>query len=130
MNLITIPVAPSELLDKMTVLEIKLEKLADPEKMKNVQREYDLLAQIKQEMLPASIELDALYRELKQANLEVFEALDEWFEYRKANKIDVRLAEILNKVQADNNEKRFPTKRKIDEFLNSSIKEEKSYVTS
>ena len=51
-------------------------------------------------------------------------------EYRKANKIDVRLAEILNKVQADNNEKRFPTKRKIDEFLNSSIKEEKSYVTS
>ena len=130
MNLITIPVAPSELLDKMTVLEINLEKLADPEKLKNVQREYDLLAQIKQEMLPASEELNALYRELKQANLEVFEALDEWFEYRKANKIDVRLAEILNKVQADNNEKRFPTKRKIDEFLHSSIREEKSYVTS
>ena len=130
MNLITIPVAPSELLDKMTVLEIKLEKLTDPRKLKNVQSEYDLLAQIKQENLPASIELDALYRELKQANLEVFEALDEWFEYRKANKIDVRLAEILNKVQADNNEKRFPTKKKINKFLNSSIKEEKSYVTS
>ena len=130
MSTITIPVAPSELLDKMTVLEIKLEKLTDLEKLKNVQSEYDLLVQIKQENLPASIELDALYRELKQANLEVFEALDEWFEYRKANKIDVRLAEILNKVQADNNEKRFPTKRKIDEFLNSSIKEEKSYVTS
>ena len=130
MSTITIPVAPSELFDKMTVLEIKLEKLTDPRKLKNVQSEYDLLAQIKQENLPASIELDALYRELKQANLEVFEALNEWFEYRKANKIDVRLAEILNKVQADNNEKRFPTKRKIDEFLNSSIKEEKSYVTS
>ena len=130
MSTITIPVAPSELFDKMTVLEIKLEKLTDLEKLKNVQSEYDLLVQIKQENLPASIELDALYRELKQANLEVFEALDEWFEYRKANKIDVRLAEILNKVQADNNEKRFPTKRKIDEFLNSSIKEEKSYVTS
>jgi len=128
MNHITIPVAPSELLDKLTVLEIKLEKLSDPEKLKNVQAEYDLLLKTKQDNIPDSTELDALYKELKQANLEVFEALDEWFEYRKIDKIDITLAKMLNKIQADNNEKRFPAKRKIDEFLNSSIKEEKSYT--
>lgn len=128
MNHITIPVATSELLDKMTVLEIKLEKLTDPEKLKNVQEEYDLLLKIRNGSIPESKELDVLYEELKQANLDVFLGLDAWFEYRKENKIDVKLAEILNQVQADNNEKRFPIKRKIDEYLKSSTIEEKSYL--
>ena len=54
--------------------------------------------------------------------------LDQWFEYRKSNKLDLELAKILNTIQIDNNERRFPAKRKIDEFLGSIRREEKTYL--
>jgi len=128
MRYITIPIAPSEFLDKITVLEIKLDKITDPEKVKNIKKEYDILMDFRKENIPNSAEVDNLYKELKNANLTIWDGLDEWFEFRRTGKVDESLAKILNSVQVANNEKRFPVKRKIDELLESSIVEEKSYL--
>ncbi len=128
MNLISIPVPVSEVLDRISILKIKLKKIKTPVKVKNIQKELGLLQKIKNEHVPNSKKINALYKRLEDVNLLMWEQLDEWFEYRKNEKIDINLAKLLNSVQIENNEIRFPIKREIDKLLQSTILEEKSYL--
>jgi len=65
---IKVDIAPAELVDKLTILEIKLARIADPDKLRNVRVEYDLLRQVSDAEIAPSERLTALTAQLKEIN--------------------------------------------------------------
>src|SRR5579864_5394883 len=74
---ILVEVAPGELLDKITILQIKSERMTDPAKVKNVNVELAVLAKTREKSLPASEELSALEAQLKEVNEQLWDIEDE-----------------------------------------------------
>lgn len=118
--------APGELLDKISILEIKNERLADERKRKNVQVELESLSQVRGQ-LPASSELDRLTRELKAVNESLWQIEDEIRECERAQDFGPQFIELARSVYHQN-DKRSAIKRQINEALGSIIMEEKSYA--
>ncbi len=77
LNTISIPISPGELLDKLTILEIKLERIKDKEKLTNISYEYDSLKTIVQRDISQSPKLDTLYQELKLINGKLWDIEDD-----------------------------------------------------
>jgi len=122
MNTILIPVSPAELLDKISILEIKSERITEASKLDSVKAELALL-QAELQKLPQSEELSKLYTELKEANEEVWEGEEVT---RKEWGNDARFLEASRQSHAGN-DKRFQIKKKINELLDSGISEVKSH---
>jgi len=123
MNLISIPISYGELVDKITILEIKLERISDRRAIENIQFEYYELKKI-YENLP---DIDRLYNDLKKINEEqwdVQDALREQF-IEAEQRID-EYAELAIKVGVTN-VLRYEYKREINLLLSSCIVEEKIY---
>ena|SRR5687768_4408182 len=124
---ILIEVSPGELVDKLTILEIKLENISDAGKLSNIRREHDLLTARLRNGLAKSPDLTALTAELKAVNQAIWHLEDDIRDHeRKENFGDsfVKLARLVYKT----NDKRAAIKRKINELLKSEIVEEKSYA--
>ena len=126
-NPITVEIAPGELLDKLTILEIKRERIEDSEKLINVGLELDVLDQARREKGPASPELDALYADLKTINEELWEIEDDIRDCERDKDFGERFIELARAVYKTN-DRRAATKRAINELLGSRIVEEKSYA--
>ena len=126
-NPITVEIAPGELLDKLTILEIKRERIEDSEKLINVGLELDVLDQARREKVPASPELDALYADLKTINEELWEIEDDIRDCERDKDFGERFIELARAVYKTN-DRRAATKRAINELLGSRIVEEKSYA--
>lgn len=116
MNLINLPVSIGEGLDKLTILDIKLEKIKDNRKL-DVQKEYDILYD-KLNIYISKYEF--YYKILKQTNLDIWNMQDD-FRYNNTNKSDLCFKII------EENDRRFRIKKKINEIANSSLKEQKGY---
>ena len=69
MNEILIPISPGELLDKITILQIKAERISDPVKVTNVRTELDMLSKVWEETVVVDTEITALTAELKSVNV-------------------------------------------------------------
>lgn len=117
------PISPGELIDKMTILEIKLIEITDSAKVKNIQAEYDFLSGVFQKEIVCTDKLLALKEELRATNKKIWESEN-----------DVRAFwddEVLfNKGAKQShfyNDERAKIKRQINELLGSSIIEEKSH---
>jgi len=108
---VSVHVAPGELIDKITILGIKLERIKNEDKLANIQIEFDVLTQARDEAIPPSDKLDQLTVELRKIN----EALWENF---------VKLARAVYFT----NDKRMGVKHAINKLLGSRLIEEKSYV--
>ena len=67
-TLVTVDIAPGELVDKITILEIKLERITGEAKLQNVRTEWTVLTQARDANLPRSTELDDLTARLKEVN--------------------------------------------------------------
>jgi len=124
---ILIEVAPGELLDKMSILEIKLDRIADPAKRANVGTELALLKAVRDESVSASTELDALYRELRSVNETLWDIEDDIRDEERARRFEARFIELARSVYVVN-DKRALIKRQINTLLESNIFEEKSYA--
>ena len=74
---IKVAIAPGELIDKITILAIKLERIDDAAKLENIRREMEFLAQTRAEGLPELDELDALTQELKDVNERLWQIEDD-----------------------------------------------------
>ena len=123
-TLIHIPVSPGELIDKVTVLQIKKAKIADETKLANVSRELDLLlAEVAK--LPQSEELTKLWESLRAANEVIWDSE----ELLRAPEIknDPPAFNAQAHISHDGNDERFRLKRAINEALGSSIIEVKSH---
>ena len=124
---IMIPVSTGELFDKITILEIKLERLSDPPKLLNVQHEIGLLrAIVTRSGLAADRELAGLVRQLKAVNTQIWEAEDRIRDFERGGLFETEFLTVARSIYHLNDE-RAATKRRINVLTSSSIVEEKSY---
>ena len=126
MENIKVPVSPGEVLDKITILEIKAERIHDPEKVANVRLELKLL----QDTWSAAIEEDdvirGLHAELRDINEALWEIEDDIRDKERAGEFDARFIELARAVYVTN-DRRSVVKKKLNLHLGSRIIEEKSY---
>lgn len=124
---ITVEVAPGELIDKIVILQIKLERMTDPAKLKNVKIEFDTLTAARDAAIPPSPELDALTAELKEVNEGLWVIEDDIRDCERAKDFGPKFVELARAVYFTN-DRRAEAKRKINDLLGSRIVEEKSYA--
>jgi len=124
-NLI-IPVSPAELIDKITILEIKRQFIKKSTKLKNVNLEYKLLLDVLIKNVSGSEELDLLRSQLKEVNMKLWDIEDKIRDLEKNKVFDKKFIELARLVYFTN-DKRSEIKKDINKLLNSEIVEEKSY---
>lgn len=124
---ITVEIAPGELLDKLTILVIKSERIADPAKRANVKLELDSLTAARNAGIRESAELDELVRQLKAVNEALWEIEDEIRLCERDQDFGPRFIELARSVYRQN-DRRAAVKRQINELLGSKLIEEKDYA--
>ncbi len=121
-----IPISPGELLDKLTILDIKAERLSDPTKRANVQTERALLEKVWADAGLGSDTIDQLRAELKAINEQLWQIEDDIRDEEREGRFGERFIELARSVYIRNDE-RAAIKRAINVALASPIMEEKSY---
>ncbi len=120
-----IEVSNGELVDKVSILSIKLEKIKSEEKLSNIKKEYDLLVKYMNEL--GINESSSEYRELIKVNTELWEIEDK-IRIKEANKeFDDEFIQLARSVYFQN-DKRFEIKKRINQLTKSHLAEEKEYV--
>ena len=125
-DLINVPISPGELVDKITILEIKKEFIDDINKLKNINHEYDLLMQIYSNDVSKTDGVDSLKSKLKNINLSLWKIEDDIRDCERDKIFKERFVQLARDVYFTN-DKRSKVKLEINLLLNSSLVEEKSY---
>jgi hypothetical protein len=121
-----VEIAPGELIDKITILEIKQTEIKDPAKLRHVAVELETLTAARDLAAPASPELDALAAELQLVNRQLWHIEDDIRRCEQANDFGPRFVALARAVYKTN-DRRAALKRRINDRLGSRIVEEKSY---
>lgn len=124
---LSIPISPGELLDKISILEIKSERIADPDKRHNVERELDLLTGLWHATALETAEVTARRTELKRINETLWDIEDAIRGCERDHEFSERFVELARSVYRTNDQ-RAEVKRQINRLLGSNIIEEKSYA--
>jgi hypothetical protein len=124
---IMVETAPGELIDKITILEIKLENIRDEAKLVNVRQEHAIMTEVLHKEVAASDNLSRLAAALKEVNAELWRIEDDIREHERMQNFDAQFIALARAVYRTN-DKRAAIKRQINELLQSSIIEEKSYA--
>ena len=127
MENIKVPTSPGELLDKITILEIKMEQVSDDNKLKNIKYELTQLTQIWNEHFSDNEELSLLKKELRDTNNNMWDIEDKIRIKESKKEFDNDFIELARSVYYQN-DKRADTKKKINQLLGSLLMEEKSYA--
>jgi Family of unknown function (DUF6165) len=121
------PISVGELLDKISILELKAEALADPAKRANVAGELAALDAIRCREVAASAELDAVWADLRTVNRRLWQIEDELRLLEREAQFDTQFVTLARDVYRYN-DRRAVLKRRINELTGSEIVEEKTYV--
>jgi len=124
---INVETAPGELIDKITILEIKKERIGDADKVRNVLRELAALAAARDRAIAASAELTRLTADLKRVNEALWDIEDAIRVCEHNQDFGPRFIELARSVYR-NNDDRAALKRQINELLGARFLEEKSYA--
>ena len=127
MNKIIVEVSIGELLDKISILEIKQEKIKDPEKLKFIKNEYSILKNQLEKNVKSNDKLNNLFKSLKEINAKLWVIEDN---KRKCEK-DKDFGEKFIKLSRDVhflNDDRAKIKLEINNHTGSVIKEIKEYT--
>ena len=124
--LIEIPVSVGELIDKITILEIKAERIADAGKRANLLVELATLSNARAAAIPPDGEIDQLAAELKAVNEALWEIEDDIRDCDRDGDFGPRFVELARAVYRTN-DRRAELKRAINLRLGSRLVEEKSY---
>ena len=122
---IKISVGVGELIDKITILEIKQAKISKPKKLKNINHELSLLNQ-ERSQLGMKSGLEELEKALKEINQKLWDIEDEIRLCESRGQFDEAFIELARSVYITN-DKRCEVKFKINELFGSEVIEEKSY---
>jgi len=125
---IAVPVSPGELIDKLTILEIKSERMSDAKKLANVKLELNLLSNTWAKSDYAKIDISTEWSELKRINAELWDIEDQIRDEERHQRFGdefIRLARAVYFINDD----RAAVKRQINDKLGSKIVEEKSYAS-
>ena len=126
MNDIRVPISPGELLDKITILRIKSERMSDPAKVSNVRLELRVLEDTWSASAYAKIDIEADLRALLAVNERLWVIEDDIRDKERAQAFDAEFIRLARAVYVENDE-RAAIKRRINTTLGSRIVEEKSY---
>ena len=125
-SFVLIPVAYGELIDKITILEIKAERLEDATKRANVERELNLLRETWARDPKSATDISDLHAQLHAINARLWDIEEGKRTCEREQRFDAGFVELARQVYFGNDE-RARIKRAINERLGSSIVEEKSY---
>jgi hypothetical protein len=123
---IAIEVAPGELIDRLTILEIKRERIQDPAKRANVELEFACLRAACEAGVRSSAALFALRAELRAVNARLWEIEDEIRDCEQRQDFGAPFIALARAVY-QTNDRRARLKREINLLLGSRLLEEKSY---
>ena len=126
MNEIKVPISPGELLDKITILRIKSERMSDPVKVSNVRLELRTLEDTWSASAYAKIDIDSEVKALLRVNERLWVIEDDIRDKERTQAFDAEFIRLARAVYFENDE-RAAIKRRINTTLGSSIVEEKSY---
>ena len=126
MENIKVPVSPGEVLDKITILEIKSERMEDRDKVANVRIELKLLQDTWAANITDDDTIRGLHAQLKEINEALWEIEDDIRDKERVKEFDERFIELARAVYFTN-DKRSEVKKKLNLHLGSQIVEEKSY---
>jgi len=121
-----VPVSPGEVLDKITILEIKSERMKDPEKVANVRAELLLLKATWERNISEDDTTRRLHVQLKEINEALWEIEDDIRDKEREKEFDARFIELARAVYVTN-DRRSQVKKELNLHLGSGIVEEKSY---
>lgn len=124
---LNVPIAPGEFLDKVTILEIKIERIADPGKLENVRRELDLMRSGWAASPFSGADVHALVADLKRVNESLWEIEDKIRVKESQSAFDAEFIELARAVY-HTNDRRAELKRALNLALSSDLIEEKSYA--
>jgi hypothetical protein len=124
---IKVPISPGELIDKLTILEIKAANIADAAKLANVNIELKLLQETWRGSAFASASIDAEWKLLREINKKLWDIEDLIRDKEREKKFDQEFIELARAVYVTNDE-RAAVKKIINTKLGSKIVEEKSYA--
>jgi len=126
MNELSVPISCGELIDKITILEIKSERIRDPAKLANIRRELDALNRTWSGHDSSRFDIAAERARLKGVNETLWDIEDRIRLKEKAQAFDSEFVELARAVYFRNDE-RAAVKREINLKLGSALVEEKSY---
>jgi len=126
MSHISVPVSVGELLDKLTILEIKAERISDPAKLKNVERELRLLRSTWKQHDLSQNDLGSLPEELRTVNEKLWVIEDDIRQKELDHSFDEQFIQLARSVYLEN-DRRASIKRQISEMTGSDLIEQKQH---
>ena len=120
-------VSAGDLLDKISILEIKLEKVKGKTNQEEINKEYKILKEVQSSSIEVTEKLKILFQEIKEVNLNLWNVEDKLRICEKNKDFGQNFIKLARDVYL-NNDKRSKIKSKINEVLGSNIKEIKQYV--
>ena len=127
MNKIIVEVSIGELLDKISILEIKQEKIKDPEKLKFINNEHSILKDQLEKNIKSDDKLNNLYQSLKEINAKLWVIEDDKRQCEKDKDFGEKFIKLSRDVHFLNDD-RAKIKLEINNHTGSSIKEIKEYT--
>ena len=127
MNKILVEVSVGELLDKISILEIKKEKIKDPEKLKFINNEHAILKDQLDQNVKSDDKLNSLFQSLKKINAKLWVIEDDTRLCEKDKNFNEKFIKLSRDVHFLNDERAL-IKLKINDITNSKIKEIKEYT--
>ncbi|MAP33898.1 MAG: hypothetical protein CMM88_05205 [Rickettsiales bacterium] len=123
---IKIQISPGELIDKFTILDIKLNRIKEKGKNQNIRKEHKILKRQIEKNLPKSKRLSALISKLKIINKALWDIEDQIRVCERKQDFEKKFIKLARSVY-QKNDLRSSYKREINKLLGSEIIEEKSY---
>jgi hypothetical protein len=127
MNKIIVEVSIGELLDKVSILEIKQEKIKDPDKLKFINNEHSILKDQLEDNVKSDDRLNKLYQSLKEINAKLWVIEDDKRQCEKDKDFGDKFIKLSRDVHFLNDE-RAKIKLEINDHTGSTIKEIKEYT--
>ena len=127
MSKILAEISAGEFFDKLSILEIKLNKVKDLVLLNEVKKEYEILNETKNNNINFSKEIEILYKDLKETNEKLWTIEDEIRLCEKNSDFKDKFIQLSRDVYFTN-DKRSKTKSEINKILGSNIKEVKQYT--
>lgn len=118
-----IEVANGEVVDKLTIIEIKIQNIKDERKLSNIKKEFDVLDEAVRSILSKA---HPLYKELLEINKKLWDIEDRIRECERRKDFGQEFTELARSVYFTNDQ-RSEVKRKINDLTSSALTEEKSY---
>ena len=128
MNKIIVEVSIGELLDKISILEIKLEKIKNPEKLKFITNEHSILKKQFENNVKSDNQLNSLFQSLKEINSKLWVIEDDKRQCEKEKDFTKKFIELSRDVHFLNDD-RAKIKLEMNNHTGSKIKEIKEYTS-